>query len=60
MNKLAIKERNHAWHWSSTENKTTVAYCQGFGDGCQGTNGKAIRYWVRAVRRVKKVKISGN
>ena len=54
MNKLAIEEKKHNWHWSSTENRSKFAWFQYFTNGHQGSDYKTYSYWARAVRRVKK------
>ena len=53
MNKLDIKNCPYKWHWSSTEFKFTTARVQYFGY-IQQTRSKTNRFWVRAIRRVKK------
>lgn len=55
MNKLAIKEKTNTSHWSSTENSSVYAWTQIYTIGNQYDDLKTIRYWVQAVRRVKKL-----
>jgi len=41
-----------SWYWSSTEFDATYVWGQGFSSGDQYGNGKALSYYVRAVRKV--------
>lgn len=48
-----IPERfEKAWHWSSTQHSSGLAFSQHFYNGYQGCNYSGISYRARAVRRV--------
>ena len=43
------------WYWSSTQYSAHLAFCQGFDDGDQDTDGKISKLRARAVRQIQLV-----